>query len=66
MGDNILSLSFPHLYHLSTHKNHPISDFLMWSENSVSFSFGFCRNLTDREKMRLFLFYLSLRVILLD
>ena len=54
LGGNILSLSFPRLYHSSTLKNLSISDFWMWSENSVSFSFGFCRNLTDRETAEVF------------
>lgn len=32
---------FPHLYHLSSFKNHLVSDFLVWSESSGSFCFGF-------------------------
>lgn len=39
----------PHLYHLSSLKNHSIFDFLVWAENSVSFSIGFRRNLSNRE-----------------
>ena len=50
MGDSALSSIFPHLYHLSSFKNYMISDFLIRFENSVSFSFGFCRHLSIGEK----------------
>lgn len=51
MGEGTLSTIFTHLYHLSSLKNCSISDFLVWSENSISFSFGFRHNLSNRETM---------------
>ena len=40
---------FSHLDHLSSSKICMISNLLVGFENAVSFSFGFCRNLTNRE-----------------
>ena len=49
VGKNSLCSLFPHLYHLSSSQNCMISDFLVSFEISVSFSFGFHRNLINRE-----------------
>ena len=51
--------------HLSSSKNCMISNFLVASENLVSFSFGFRRNLTNREQQGSRLFFLWLRGIAL-
>ena len=42
---------FPHLYHLYSSKSCMISDILVGPDNLVSFSFGFCSNLSNRERM---------------
>ena len=49
MGDRPFSLAFPRLYNMSSLKNCFVSDVLVWSENSVSFSFGLNRALSNRE-----------------
>lgn len=41
--------TFPWFYHLSSLKNCPISDFLVWFANFVSFSFRFRRHLSNRK-----------------
>ena len=53
MGESPLRSLFPHLYHLSSFKNHLVLDFLSWPKNSVSFTFGFRRHLTNRDTKEL-------------
>lgn len=40
---------FPHPYHLSSFKNRPVFDFLVWWGSSMSFSFRFRHHLSNRE-----------------
>ena len=54
-----LSSAFPSLYHLSSLKNCLVSDVLVWSGNSVSFSSGFRRAFSNEESTNV-TFFLSL------
>ena len=49
VGENFLCSIFLHLYHLSSSKNCTTSNLLVRYETSMSFSFGFRRNLTNKE-----------------
>lgn len=49
MGVKPLSSAFPRLFHLSPIKNCFVSDFLVWSRDSFSFSFDLCRSLYNKE-----------------
>lgn len=45
----LLHGAFPRLFNLSLLKNHFVSNFLVWTGSSCSFSFGFHHTLIDRE-----------------
>lgn len=47
--DSPLYFAFPHLYHLSSFENHLVSDILIWSGSSVSFSLSFRHHLSNTE-----------------
>ena len=64
--ENSLCTVFPHLYHRSLSKNCTISDLLLRSENSVFFSFGFRRNLTNMEMTEVASFLSVLKGALLE